>query len=324
MKKINIILVTLVVLIGSFAMQSCKKDNSPTPVVYKAAVPLKPAPEVGAVLQKSGTDYTLTWEGAASTWDVYAGPSDPPALVQEGVAGNSYTFSTEATGTIYWKVVTKDVRGIVSTSPVWSFFINTPPSAPTLSDPADNAVDFAVDGTLAWDASDPEGDDLTFDVYLSTTNPPVAVATGLTAFSYAPAMEPSTKYFWKVVAKDSHGKSTSSAIQSFTTGLAPIMTYTGNYLADEPAENYSYDVTFVNASATSVSTDNYWNSGWTAVFEIDFTNLTYTMPYTEFSSGYAAIESGIVDPTTGKMTGTYTIWHNGVNAEQGVHTYTKK
>jgi hypothetical protein len=46
------------------------------------------------------------------------------------------------------------------------------------------------------------------------------------------------------------------------------------------------------------------------------------MPTTVWGS-YSAIEAGIIEPKTGKMVGTYTIWYGTSVIEQGVHTYTK-
>jgi hypothetical protein len=114
-----------------------------------------------------------------------------------------------------------------------------------------------------------------------------------------------------------------SPIITFKAPL-PIDTFVGNYTADEPAEAYSYGVSFKRVSTTAVSTANYWNSGWTAVFTIDFVNKTYSMPNTTWDSGYSGIESGTVDLVTGKMVGNYIIYHNGTSIEEGVHTYTKK
>jgi hypothetical protein len=332
MKRKNIIIVVLLVLASALAMQGCKKDESPTPVLYKAAVPANPTPAVDAIVPLAGTTYTLTWEGeASSTWDVYVGINGSPTLAQAGVTGNSYTFTTSVGGLVEWYVETIDANGKLSSNIIgpsrspWSFFINSAPDAPTLLDPMNDSIGFPVSSSLTWEGADPEGDPLTFDVYFGTTATPGIVASDLADPTYTPAMEASTKYYWKVVAKDNHGASTSSVIHSFTTGLEPIMTYTGDYTADEPAENYTYDISFAKASATSIQTDNYWNSGWTAIFDINWDNLSYTMAYTEFSSGYAASESGsLLDATSGKMQGTYTIWHNGAIIEQGVHTYTKK
>lgn len=328
MKRKHIILVMLLVVTGLFTMQSCSKEDQPTPVIYKAAVPANPTPAVDAVVPLAGTTYTLTWEGTATTntWDVYVGASEDPELAQSGVTGNSYTFTTTTGGHFYWYVITKDANNMVSTGPVWSFFINSAPTVPVLTTPEANAIDFPVNGTLEWTSSDAEEDALTYDVYLGTTDTPELVVGGLEDASYSPAMEASTKYYWKVVAKDPHGAATSSAVGSFTTGLPPadpIAVFTGNYLCDEPAENYSYDVSFEMTSSTTIETANYWNSGWVGEFTVDLDNLTYSMPYTTWTSGYSGVESGIVDPTTGKMVGTYTIFKDGANIEQGVHTYTK-
>lgn len=320
----------MLVVSSIFTLQSCSKEDQPSPVLYKAAVPANPAPAVDAVVTLSGTTYTLTWEGTATTntWDVYVGPTDSPDLAQAGVTGNSYTFTTATGGLFYWYVETIDANKVVSTSPTWSFFINSAPTPPALTAPLDNAVNFAVDGSLEWTSSDAEGDELTYDVFMGSSAATLAaVASDLTDATYSPDMVATTKYFWKVVAKDSHGASTSSVVHAFTTGAPPadpIAFYTGNYKCDEPAENYFYDVSFAMTSSTTIETVNYWNSGWTGVFTLDLVNLTYSMPVTTWTSGYSGVESGIIDPATGTMTGTYTIWRNGVINEQGVHTYTKK
>jgi hypothetical protein len=325
MKNKNIILIMLIVLSGLFTMQSCTKEDKTTYTIFKAAVPANPTPAVDAVVPLVGSSYTLKWEGtSSSTWDVYVGTTSKPGLAKAGVTGNSYVYTTTDGGEFFWYVVTKDANNVVSTSETWNFYINSAPMVPVLKTPAADAVDFSVTGALTWTAEDPQGDALTYDVYLGTTNTPGVVATDLTSATYSPTMVANTKYYWKVVAKDVHGATTASAVGSFTTGAEAIMTFTGDYTADEPAEAYSYDVTFAKASSTSVKTDNYWNSGWAGVFTVDLIKLTYSMPTTVWTSGYSGIESGIVDPKTGTMTGTYTIWKSGAIVEQGVHTYTKK
>lgn len=104
----------------------------------------------------------------------------------------------------------------------------------------------------------------------------------------------------------------------------PIDAFVGKYLCDEPAESYNYGVSFAKVNATSIVTANYWNSGWKGTFTIDFATNTYSMPSTTWDSGYSGVESGTVDPATGKMVGNYTIFQNGAPIETGVHTYTVK
>ncbi len=331
MKNKYIIIVLLLGLAGIFTMQSCSKDESPTPVVYKAAVPTNPTPAEGAVLTLSGTSYVLKWEGTtAGTWDVYFGPVGEVALVKAGLSGNTYTVTAPTGGEYEWYVETVDAHGIVSsniTGPArdpWYFYINTAPTAPKLTAPADAAVNFSVAGALTWTCTDAEEDALTYDVYFGTTATPGPVATGLTAATYSPTMVASTKYYWKVVATDSHGYTATSPVYSFTTGLEPIMTFTGLYSCDEPAEAYKYDVTFTKASATTIKTTNYWNSAWTATFTIDFAKMSFTMTSYTFSANWTGTESGVIDPVTGTMTGYYSLWKSGVVQETGIHTYTKK
>ncbi len=329
MKRKYIIIVMLLVS-GLLTMQSCTKETLVPIKAYVAAVPANPTPASDAVLPYSTAPINLTWEqGAAkvSSWNVTIMLPDN-SEVHATTTTNSYSYTPSMSGQFLWNVNTKDANGITSTSVTlggdsWGFFLNTPPLTPVLKTPAANAVNFSVTGALTWTADDAETpDQLTYDVYLGTTNTPGAVATNLSAATYSPALAASTVYYWKVVAKDPQGASTASAIGSFTTGVEAIMTYTGAYTVDEPAEGWTYPVNLSKGSATTVKIDQYWAS-WPAVFTIDIAKLTYSMALTTFTSGYSAIEQGTVDPKTGTLTGAYTIWHNGAIAEQGFHTYTK-
>jgi hypothetical protein len=203
--------------------------------------------------------------------------------------------------------------------------VNSNPDVPSAPVPDTGTVGVSCTATLSWTAADPDGDALTYDLFLDKVNPPVAIAaTGLESAEYAipTALSPNTLYYWKVVAHDPYGGVSVSPIWKFTTGALPIATFTGNYNADEPAEAYSYPISFTMVNPTTIKTTNYWNSGWAANFTLDLTKLTYSMPLTVWGT-YSGIESGIIDLTTGTMTGTYTIWHNTSISEQGVHTYTK-
>jgi hypothetical protein len=323
MKNRNIIFLALIVVSAIMVLQGCAKSDNSVITTYKAAVIVNPTPAVDGVVALSGTSYTVKWEGTSSSWDVYLGTSENPGLAKAGVTGNSYTFTTAVGGEFWWYVSTKDANGIVSISPTWNFFINSAPTVPILSAPAANAVNFSVTGALTWTATDPEGDALTYDLYLGTTATPGAFDSNIADVTYSPALAANTKYYWKIVAKDSNGYSTSSAVSSFTTGAEAIMTYTGNYNVDEPAEGWSYPVALSKASSTSVKIDQYWAS-WPAIFTINVSALTYSMALTDFGGGYSAIESGYIVAKTGQLVGSYTIFSNGKAIEQGFHTYTKK
>jgi hypothetical protein len=333
MKRIILFFVMMVAIAGLITMQSCKEDPI-VPASYEAAMPAVPVPAVDAVIPFTGAGQTvnLSWTGTATNtpkWDVYFGDSDSPDKVASAVSTPAYTATIDVGGTYFWQVITKDAitgQGVVTKSPVWSFVVNSEPDAPITPSPALDETDVSCTATLTWVGSDPESDDLTYDLFLGTTADPAPFAAGLTDASYTitTALSPFTLYYWKVVAHDPYGGNTTGAVWKFTTGALPINTFTGLYLCDEPAEAYSYDVTFAATSTKVTKTTNYWNSGWTGNFTLDFTNLTYNMPFTTFATNWTGVEQGIIDPATGKMEGTYTIWYKGAIAEQGVHTYTKK
>jgi hypothetical protein len=332
MKRKTIFFVMLLGLTGLLAIQSCKKTEGPDPKSYEAAMPANPTPAVSGILAFTGSGQTvdLTWEGTASVapkWDVYFGTGSDPDLVATNVSGNKYTVTLTHGGVYHWHVMTTDANGVTSPDivAVWNFDVNSNPDTLDTPSPADASIGKSCTPTITWRGTDPQNDDLTYDIYMGTSATPALTAAGLTSASYSPpaALAGFTKYYWQIVSHDPYGGSLTGPVWSFTTGALPITTYTGNYNADEPAEAYSYAVTFAMVNTTQIKTVNYWNSGWTGTFTLDLTKLTYTMPLTTWTSGYSGTESGIIDPATGNMQGTYTIWHNTTIAEQGVHTYTK-
>ena len=93
-----------------------------------------------------------------------------------------------------------------------------PPSNPT---PADGSTNVAVNTDLEWECTDPEGDPLTYDVYLGIDpNPGAAelVAQNIAATLFDPgALNFVTKYFWKIVADDDSKSTQAGPIWEFTT-----------------------------------------------------------------------------------------------------------
>jgi hypothetical protein len=163
-----------------------------------------------------------------------------------------------------------------------------------------------------------------WDIYCGTDpDNMVKVASKVASNTYDLYLKSGSVYYWYVETVDDNNiKSTSD-----TWNLSLVTPFVGIYNCDEPAESYSYDVDFTKVNSTSIITTNYWNSGWNATFTLDFINNTYSMPLTTWGT-YNGIESGTINPQTGKMVGTYTINHlkSGVWSvtETGVHTYTLK
>ncbi len=134
--------------------------------------------------------------------------------------------------TYYWKIVASDDRGKETSSPLWRFSTysppNSPPDNPSALYPASGATDVSIDVQVRWTSSDPDGDSITYDLFLGKTFPLAKVGTGLNAPTYNPSpyFENSTRYFWQVIARDSSGRTNQdSVVWSFITSdkvnLAP-------------------------------------------------------------------------------------------------------
>lgn len=98
---------------------------------------------------------------------------------------------------------------------------------PVNPSPSNNSTNQSISLKLSWDAYNATR----FDVYLDTQNPPEHIAANnITARSFdVTFLTANTKYFWKVVAKNSTGEVTSD-IWSFTTGTSINPGETGQIL----------------------------------------------------------------------------------------------
>tara|TARA_R110000823_G_scaffold288701_1_gene406891 strand:+ start:42899 stop:44389 length:1491 start_codon:yes stop_codon:yes gene_type:complete len=106
---------------------------------------------------------------------------------------------------------------------------NQAPSSFNLITVPDGTTDVDLKPTFTWEpAIDPDGDAVSYDVYLDTENPPTtAVASGLSDITYMPQdnLNPDDTYYWAVMAKDGNQGETLSNVASFTTKeeIAPIV-----------------------------------------------------------------------------------------------------
>lgn len=169
---------------------------------------------------------TLSWQTSsnATQYDVYLDTNNPPTtIVSANQVSTSYSYSGLANSTVYyWKVVAKNGNGqTTSSGSPWSFttIIAAPGSFVQLS-PSNVSTDQPVNGTLTWQTS-PNATQ--YDVYLDTANPPTTIVSAnqaSTSYGYSGLMN-TTTYYWKIVAKNGNGQTTSSGSPwSFTTIVA--------------------------------------------------------------------------------------------------------
>jgi hypothetical protein len=192
--------------------------------------PQDPIPQNHATDVSINTD--ISWTGGdpdpydTVTYDVYFGTTSPPPKIVNNQSATTYDPGTLTYGTkYYWRIVAWDNNGASASSPIWDFTThNDPPNTPSSPNPANHATGVSVNADLSWTGGDPNpGDTVTYDVYFGTTSPPPQVASGQSGTTYDPGtMNYNTQYYWKIVAWDNHGASTSGPIWDFTTeNLAP-------------------------------------------------------------------------------------------------------
>jgi hypothetical protein len=193
--------------------------------------PRSPQPTSGAIGVDPGA--SLTWqsggdpEGDAVVYDVYFGPFNPPPLA----GSTAFTSFDPPDGidydtTYFWRVEARDARGGRTSGPLWRFSTrsqNYPPSAPSSPHPGAGLTGVPATVVLTWDEShDPDGDDVTYEVYFGTSNPPVFSGERSTASFDPPGdLAYMTTYRWRIVARDEDGAETTGPLWSFTTGTAP-------------------------------------------------------------------------------------------------------
>ncbi|MEL7003105.1 MAG: fibronectin type III domain-containing protein [Bacteroidota bacterium] len=137
---------------------------------------------------------------------------------------NELDYSTSYSGT----VVAEDEDGLTNQEE-FAFQIgdepNDSPEVPVLDIPSDSQTGVSGLPEFSWqEATDPNGDQVLYDLFLDTVNPPESsLANDIkeTSFQTTSMLVSGTVYYWKVVAKDNKGASTESQISSFTTNSSP-------------------------------------------------------------------------------------------------------
>lgn len=164
---------------------------------------------------------------------------------------------------------------------------NNPPYPPCDPIPSDGATNQSFCVNLCWTGGDPDGDEVTYDVYFGNYSPPPIVGSNYsgncTDFPPYPFLEPFTTYYWKIVAWDEHGLKTSGPIWHFKTeeNFPPYepsdpfpedeakyvpLDVTLCWVGGDPnaCDNVTYDVYFDDAFPLQMrkrnQSENYWKS----------------------------------------------------------------
>jgi hypothetical protein len=206
----------------------------------------------GNVSTNVSVDADLDWDNAsyATSYQVYFGTS-ASALTLRSTSPTVSNLSLDRLSTnttYYWKVVARSACGSTNGS-IWSFTtecVNV--SKPQLTSPVNASTNQSLSITLNWSAV---GNASLYDVYLSTNSTPTYHGNTSNSSYQATLSNYSTKYYWKIVAKNNCGNN-SSDIWEFTTGVAPAVTPTPTPTATPTAVPTPTPTAVAGAGAISV------------------------------------------------------------------------
>jgi hypothetical protein len=105
-----------------------------------------------------------------------------------------------------------------TTNPVTPQTGNQAPNSPSNPTPSDGAtINAGSSVTLKWSCSDPNsGDTVRYNILFGTSNPPTTIlASGILDKIYDLGIPGPGTYYWKIVASDQAGLSTSGASWKF-------------------------------------------------------------------------------------------------------------
>lgn len=101
---------------------------------------------------------------------------------------------------------------------ITTYAIGLPPDQPYNLYPWNGADSVSRNPVVSWQCSDPDGDSLTFDIYVGTGNPPgIAFTNHADSTIQFHNLLSDTVYYWQVTAMDPHHHRTPSPIWFFRT-----------------------------------------------------------------------------------------------------------
>ena len=150
---------------------------------------------------KYGTSSSMNQKTTSKTLSASAGETEVSVKVTDLSSNSNYSVQLWAENT-----------GGTSKGSVYTFNTlsapNNPPSTPTNPSPAVASKDQPVSGTLSWDCSDPDGDAITYKVYLGTSTSSMSLYKTVSSRSCSYSLSPATTYYWYVEASDGKQSST--------------------------------------------------------------------------------------------------------------------
>ena len=180
----------------------------------------------------------------------------------EDIKAGSYTLRVEKAGYVT-KVDNIAVVGDKSSNVIITLtsdsLANTPPVAPAEPMPMSGAKELATSLTLSWTASDPDGDDLSYDIQVFNADQSQMINIGQTSESSVDIenLNYDDAYFWQVTVNDGKAAPVNGDLWSFETAPFP-----DNRFLFCKNENGKYDIYSSDENGNAIQLTNNSVNNW--------------------------------------------------------------
>ncbi|MCF8231506.1 MAG: Ig-like domain-containing protein [Bacteroidales bacterium] len=194
---------------------------------------------------------------------------------------------------------------------------NQPPNDPTNETPEDGATGVSVNTNLSWTCSDPDGDELNYDIYFGTSSNPSLAEEYYNSTSWDPGtLEANTTYYWQIKAfeVDNVDNYSESDVWEFTTAdgggsnTPPSASFTVSPSSGSTSTSFSFDASGSSdnedpTSQLEVRWDFDGNGSWDTNWDTDKTeNNQYSSEGTYTVKLEVRDTEGLTDQYTGSIT----------------------
>jgi len=206
----------------------------------------------------------------------------------------------------------------------WAF------TEPTAVAPLDAAL-IKITGTtteLKWATVDKDGDAPICDVYFGTSDEPSLFKAAHNSLSLSVPVAEGSTYYWYVKMTDANKVTTTSPLFHFSVLVNyDINNFVGLFDCDEPGYAH-YNVNLTKINATTISNDNFWDSGWVVQYVFDDKGDVNIIPVSYVDKGVTYDITG-----TGKFNNTKKSFYveyyvknhaTGATVDHNTHTFVKK
>lgn len=201
---------------------------------------------------------------------------------------------------------------------------------PTAVAPLD-AAQIKITGTtteLKWATTDADGDPIKCDVYFGTDEDPGLYKAGHNALSLSVPVEEGSTYYWYVKLTDANGVMTTGSIFHFSVLVNyDINNFVGVFDCDEPGYGH-YNCNLTKVNATTISSDNFWDSGWAVQYVFDDKGDVNIIPvsYVSGTTTYDITGHGKFNNKTKSFYVDYVVKNHatGATVDSNTHTFVKK